>query len=89
MANQKKSGGSSSKGSQPGRWRARRKVCGFCVDKVDYIDYKNANKLRKYMTERCKIIPRRTTGTCAAHQRALAVAIKRAREMALIGFVAE
>ena len=72
-----------------GGWRQRRKVCAFCVDKVDHIDYKSATRLRKFITERGKILPRRSTGTCAAHQRKLAVAIKRAREIALLPFVAE
>lgn len=69
--------------------RTRRKVCGFCVDKVNYIDFKNATKLRRYTSDRGKIEPRRKTGTCAKHQRALATAIKRAREIALLPFVAE
>jgi small subunit ribosomal protein S18 len=69
--------------------RVRRKVCAFCVEKVEYIDYKNVSRLRRFITDRGKIIPRRQTGTCASHQRALARAIKRAREMALLPFVAE
>lgn len=69
--------------------RSRRKVCGFCVDKVNYIDFKNATKLRRYTSDRGKIEPRRKTGTCAKHQRSLATAIKRAREIALLPFVAE
>lgn len=69
--------------------RTRRKVCGFCVDKVNYIDFKNATKLKRYTSDRGKIEPRRKTGTCAKHQRALATAIKRAREIALLPFVAE
>ena len=73
----------------PSKWRMRRKVCGFCVDKVEHIDYKNVNRLRKFVSDRAKIIPRRTTGTCAAHQRALTAAIKRAREIALLPFTAE
>ena len=64
--------------------RPRRKVCAFCVDKMDYIDYKDVNRLRRYMTERGKIMPRRMSGTCAKHQRYLAMAIKRARVMALL-----
>ena len=68
---------------------SRRKVCSFCVDKVDYIDYKDVNKLKRYITEKGKILPRRQTGTCAAHQRALTTAIKRARFMALIPYVGE
>ena len=59
--------------------KARKKVCGFCVDKVENIDYKDIARLRRYMSERGKILPRRVTGTCARHQRELTVAIKRAR----------
>jgi small subunit ribosomal protein S18 len=69
------------------RYVPRRKVCGFCVDKVQDIDYKDIPRLRKYLSERAKIEPRRKTGTCARHQRALSVAIKRARHMALLPFV--
>ena len=69
--------------------RPRRKVCGFCVDKTGYIDYKNATKLKRYTSDRGKIEPRRKTGTCAKHQRSLATAIKRAREIALLPFVAD
>ncbi len=58
--------------------KARKKVCGFCVDKVENIDYKDIARLRRYMSERGKILPRRVTGTCARHQRELTVAIKRA-----------
>ena len=64
------------------RGRKRRKVCAFCVDKVECIDYKDAAKLRRYTSERGKILPRRTTGTCAMHQRQLTEAIKRARASA-------
>ena len=67
---------------------SRRKVCAFCVDKIDIIDYKDAGKLRRYITERGKIEPRRKTGTCARHQRRLTVAIKRARQIALLPFTA-
>ena len=80
--------GSSNRRQQKFR-RSRRKVCGFCVDKVSYIDFKNATKLKRYTSDRGKIEPRRKTGTCAKHQRALATAIKRAREIALLPFVAE
>jgi small subunit ribosomal protein S18 len=61
----------------------------FCVDRVEFIDYKNATRLRKFISERGKILPRRTTGSCASHQRFLAHAIKRAREIALLPFTAE
>jgi small subunit ribosomal protein S18 len=63
-------------------------VCAFCVDKIEYIDYKDPGKLRRYITERGKIEPRRKTGTCARHQRRLTVAIKRARQIALLPFTA-
>ena len=71
------------------RPRKRRKVCSFCVDKVTQIDYKDTAKLRRFLPERGKILPRRTTGTCAAHQRQLTTAIKRARHIALLPYVAE
>jgi small subunit ribosomal protein S18 len=64
-------------------------VCAFCVDKVDNIDYKEPAKLRRFISERGKIEPRRKTGTCAWHQRRLATAIKRARILALVPFTAE
>ena len=67
----------------------RRKVCVFCSDKNQVIDYKDANLLRKYISERGKILPRRITGSCAKHQRELTVAIKRARHVALIPYVIE
>ena len=67
--------------------KGHRKVCQFCVDKIDYIDYKDVARLRRYMSERAKILPRRVTGTCARHQRELTTAIKRAREMALVPYV--
>ena len=69
--------------------RPRRKVCAFCAEKATSIDYKDANKLRKFLTERGKITPRRASGTCAKHQRQLAVAIKRARVMALLPYVSD
>ena len=71
------------------RGRKRRKVCTFCVDKVEHIDYKDAVKLRRFLSERSKILPRRMTGTCAKHQRELAVAIKRARVASLLPFKAD
>lgn len=71
------------------RGRKRRKVCAFCVDKVESIDYKDAAKLRRYTSERAKILPRRTTGTCAMHQRQLTEAIKRARQIALLPYVTD
>ena len=69
--------------------RKRRKVCQFCVERCKTIDYKDAAKLKRYLSEREKILPRRTTGTCAMHQRQLTTAIKRARQIALLPFVAE
>ena len=69
--------------------RKRRKVCQFCVEKCESIDYKDAAKLKRYLSERSKILPRRTTGTCATHQRQLTTAIKRARQIALLPFVTE
>ena len=69
--------------------RPRKKVCSFCVDKVEQIDYKDVAKLRRYITERGKILPRRISGNCAKHQRQVTVAIKRARNIALLPFSAE
>ena len=69
--------------------KGRRKVCQFCVDKVESIDYKDIAKLRKYMSERAKILPKRATGTCAKHQRMLTEAIKRARQVALLPYVTD
>ncbi len=69
--------------------KPRRKVCAFCVEKATSIDYKSAAKLRKFTTDRGKMVPRRTSGTCASHQRQLSEAIKRARHMALLTFVSE
>jgi len=66
--------------------RSRRKVCAFCADKIDTVDYKDVARLRRYITERGKILPRRITGNCAGHQRQLTVAIKRARTMALLPY---
>ena len=69
--------------------RARKKVCIFCVDKAESIDYKDVPKLKKYITERGKILPRRISGTCAKHQRQLTEAIKRSRNIALLPFTTE
>jgi small subunit ribosomal protein S18 len=69
--------------------RPRKKVCSFCVDKVDSIDYKDVAKLHRFITERGKILPRRISGNCAKHQRQVTVAIKRARNIALLPFTAE
>ena len=67
----------------------RRRVCSFCVDKVQSIDYKETARLRRYVSDRAKIEPRRKTGTCARHQRMLTTALKRARHMALLPFTAQ
>jgi small subunit ribosomal protein S18 len=72
-----------------GKYAPRRKVCGFCVDKINDIDYKDVPRLKRYLSERAKIEPRRKTGTCARHQRGLTVALKRARHVALLPFTAE
>ena len=69
--------------------RGRRKVCSFCVEKVKDIDYKDIAKLSRYVSERAKIVPRRVTGTCSAHQRKLTLAIKQARHVALMPYVSE
>ena len=76
---------------RPGRGgrKGRRKVCSFCVDRVDTIDYKDVARLRRFMSERAKILPRRVTGTCARHQRVMTIAIKRARQIALLPYVAD
>ena len=69
--------------------RKRKKVCIFCEDKVEFIDYKDTAKLRKFISERGKILPRRISGTCAKHQRELNTAIKRARQVALLPYVTD
>ena len=69
--------------------RPRKKVCIFCADKIEHIDYKDIARLKKFTTERGKIIPRRASGTCAKHQRQLATAIKRARMVALMPYTAD
>ena len=69
--------------------RSSRKVCQFCVEKTDYIDYKEVSRLRRFISERGKILPRRLTGTCARHQRSLTDALKRARQIALLPYTAD
>lgn len=69
--------------------RPKKKICSFCVDKVTDVDYKEIPKLRRYITERGKILPRRISGNCAKHQRQVTLAIKRARNIALLPFTAE
>ena len=78
-------------GSRPARpmRRGRKKVCSFCVDRIDTIDYKDVPRLRKYVSERAKIIPPPCDRTCAYHQRALTTAIKRARHVALMPYVSD
>ena len=72
-----------------GGMRRRKKVCVFCAEKVEKIDYKDVARLRKFVSERSKILPRRVTGTCAKHQRELTDAIKRARHVALLPFISD
>lgn len=74
---------------RPLRKPAKKKVCAFCQEKAETIDYKDVAKLKKYITEKGKILPRRMTGTCAKHQRMLATAIKRARNAALLPYQGE
>jgi small subunit ribosomal protein S18 len=81
-------GGRRPEGGKP-RYTARRKVCAFCVDKVDHVDYKDVGRLRRFLSDRGKIEPRRKTGTCAKHQRRLTIALKRARHVAFLPFTGE
>ena len=74
---------------RPNRRKPHKKVCHFCVDRVEEIDYKDVARLRKFISDRAKILPRRATGTCAKHQRALTTAIKRARQVALLPYVSD
>lgn len=76
-------------GRRPRGRRPRRKVCSFCVDKIEFIDYKDVGRIRRFTNERGKILPRRMTGNCAKHQRQLSEAIKRARAVALMPFTVE
>jgi len=69
--------------------KAKKRVCAFCVDDIPYVDYKDTARLRRYITERGKILPRRITGNCARHQRLLTAAIKKARVMALMPYTIE
>ncbi len=80
-------GGSRPGGRPRGRYAPRRRVCSFCVDHVKDIDYKDFERLRRYVSDRAKIEPRRKSGVCAKHQRAMSLAIKRARHLALLPFV--
>ena len=81
-------GGPERRGGRGRDFRSRRKVCAFCVDHVREIDYKDVSRLRRYLSDRGKIEPRRKTGTCAKHQRRLSVALKNARHMALMPYTA-
>lgn len=74
---------------RPNNRKGRRKVCSFCVDKVESIDYKDLAKLNRFISDRAKILPRRVTGTCAGHQRELTTAIKRARIVALLPYTSD
>lgn len=69
--------------------RKRKKVCQLCVDKIEHLDYKDTARLKKYVSERSKILPRRITGTCAKHQRQVTVAVKRARQIALMPYISD
>ena len=69
--------------------KSRKKVCAFCMDKIENIDYKDVPRLKRYLSDRAKIIPRRVTGTCARHQGQLTVAVKRARHLAFLPYVGE
>ncbi|MGB4351739.1 MAG: 30S ribosomal protein S18 [Tissierellaceae bacterium] len=71
------------------RYKPRKRVCSFCADKVNHIDYKDINKLKKYVTDRGKILPRRISGNCSKHQRQVTIAVKRARQVALLPYSAE
>ena len=83
----RREGGRGEGGGRGGRdFRSRRKVCAFCVDKSRIIDYKDASRLRRFLSDRAKIEPRRKTGVCAKHQRRLSTALKRARFLALLPF---
>ena len=79
----------SSGGPSRGPKRQHRKVCAFCVEKIDYIDYKEISRLRRFISDRGKILPRRVTGTCAKHQRPLTTALERARSIALLPYTTE
>ena len=74
---------------QKRRGRRKKRVCIFCADKINHIDYKDVPKLRKFVSERGKILPRRITGNCAKHQRKLTVSVKRSRHLALMAFTQE
>lgn len=81
--------GEGNRGGPRGGRKGRKKVCSFCVDRTGPLDYKDVPRLRRYLSERAKIVPRRVTGTCAHHQRQLTIAIKRARHIALLPYVSD
>jgi small subunit ribosomal protein S18 len=95
MADMKRGGSSNrdNSGDKEGRGmrprRSRRKVCSFCADKIEHIEFKETGKLRKFVSERGKILPKRMSGNCARHQRELTIAIKRARHVALLPYSGE
>lgn len=93
MADMRRGGGRDFGDKEGGRGmrprRSRRKVCNFCADKIEHIDYKDIGKLRKFISERGKILPKRMSGNCARHQRELTIAIKRARHIALLPYSGE
>jgi len=74
---------------QKRRGNRKKRVCSFCAEKIDFVDYKDVAKLRRFVSERSKILPRRVTGNCAKHQRVMTTAIKRARHIALIAYTAD
>ncbi len=74
---------------KPFRPRKKKKVCFFCAEKIEHIDYKNVGSFKKNLSERSKILPRRITGTCSKHQRQLTIAVKRARELALVPYISD
>jgi small subunit ribosomal protein S18 len=82
-------GGDKAQGQRRGGLFRRRKVCKFCADKIDYIDYKDVRLLAPFLPERAKILPRRISGCCAMHQRKLQTAIKRARQLALVPYLTD
>ena len=81
--------GQAQQAQKPFRPKKRKKVCAFCAEKIEHIDYKDTLKLRRNLSERSKILPRRVTGTCAKHQRQLTVAIKRARHIAILPYISD
>ena len=89
MDNEKEVKDAAPKAARPNMNRRRKKVCAFCAEKIEDIDYKDVVRLRKYVSERAKILPRRITGTCAEHQRQLTTAVKRARHMALMPYISD